>query len=124
MILVIDDGPELYEFVCEALRQEGYPTRGCGPKEGLALALASPLALLLLDILMPGLSGPELAGELARHETTRDVPIVVMSAYDLRHWPGRLPQARALLQKPFSLDELLTTVRAVIGPPPKGGTVP
>lgn len=116
MILVIDDAPEICEFVREALAQEGYPVRACGPREGLALALASPPELILLDVLMPGLSGPQLAEELRRHEATHDIPIVVMSAYDASNWPGHLLIARALLQKPFHLADLVAVVRSIIGP--------
>jgi len=114
-ILVIDDTPEVAALVRAHLELAGYDVRvaSCGA-DGLAAAAAEPPDLILLDVMMPGMNGYEVCQRLREAETTRYVPIIVLSAV-----PGRAAMVRALdigaddfLAKPFHGDELLARVRA------------
>jgi two-component system phosphate regulon response regulator PhoB len=95
---------------------EGYEGAACDAREGLETALREPPDLILLDLYMPGLDGPQIADELRRHEQTKAIPIVIVSAFhDAAKWFRSLTPA-GVLQKPFSLEDFVTAVRAVIGP--------
>src|SRR3954447_1423806 len=62
-ILVVEDEPKMAELIRKGLEREHYSalTTGSGP-DGLALALASPFNAIVLDVMLPGSSGCELAG--------------------------------------------------------------
>jgi CheY-like chemotaxis protein len=111
LVLVVDDDADNRETVCEVLADEGYSVRAVpGGREARAL-LEGGLrpALVLLDLMMPGMSGDELIAWLRTSEA-RDVPVVVMSA---RHdWAP--PAGVGCLRKPVGLIEILDTVRAYV----------
>jgi two-component system, OmpR family, copper resistance phosphate regulon response regulator CusR len=111
-ILVIEDESRIQAFVARALKAEGFVVGVAdnGP-EGLARALAHPFALVVLDLLLPGLDGLELLRQL--HERKPDLPVLILSARsDLdTKLRGFDLGAVDFLAKPFSLDELLARVR-------------
>lgn len=111
-ILVIDDEPDLLQAVCGFLEDEGYSVRGfASGSEGLDALRAGPRPdLVLLDIMMPGLSGFEVLERMDGIDSSQAIPVVMMSALD----PGdRRPEGRwkAFLKKPFNIDKLLATVQ-------------
>lgn len=93
------------------------------PHRGLALALAAPPALLLIDIQMPGMDGYELLARLRAAPATRDVPAIAVSANAM---PQDLARGQAAgfadyLTKPLDMDRLLQALHAVLPgwtPPP------
>jgi PAS domain S-box-containing protein len=120
-IMVAEDQPELRLMVCHYLQKLGYSVLEA--KDGAAAVAAAEqyqgsIELLLTDVVMPGLRGPEVAQRLS---TTRPLmKVIYMSGYtegafdtasgeEERHWP-----AATLLQKPFRLDTLAATVRQVL----------
>jgi CheY-like chemotaxis protein len=115
-VLVVEDETPVREFVCRALETAGYHVlEASTPDEALSLC-DDRVSLLVSDMIMPGLSGAELAGRLIeRHPSLRvlfvsgyvDIPL---SAVDQGVVVGnrRVP----LLSKPFSGDVLLRAVRA------------
>jgi two-component system, OmpR family, response regulator len=111
-ILVIEDESRIQAFVARALKAEGFVVGVAdnGP-EGLARALAHPHALVVLDLLLPGLDGLELLRQL--HERKPDLPVLILSARsDLdTKLRGFDLGAVDFLAKPFSLDELLARVK-------------
>lgn len=119
MILVIDDAEEIREFMVTALQEEGYEAVGCSALAGLGYALTAPPALIFLDILMPDISGPQIAEELSRHPETRSIPIVIITAWtDTGCWFER-HQPYAILQKPFGLRQFISIAASVVGPAQK-----
>jgi two-component system, OmpR family, response regulator MprA len=113
-ILVIDDDPNITSFLKRALSYEGYmvDTAASGA-EGLARALEQTPDLVVLDVMMPGLDGYEVA---ARLRAGAPQPILMLTARDAI--PDRVrgldSGADDYLVKPFSLDELLARVRALL----------
>ncbi|HLZ72440.1 MAG TPA: response regulator [Dehalococcoidia bacterium] len=116
-ILVVDDDPQLCEFVAMALAEQGYETATA--EDGMtALAIAGydPPALLLVDIGMPGLSGEELAAKVSEL-CAAVVPCIIMSGSVQCRTEADAGSVVAYLPKPFELDDLFRVVREHAGPP-------
>ena len=123
-ILLTEDAQELRDLAREVLAQRGYQVLAAADGTA-ALAVAAqhpgPIHLLLTDVVMPRMSGRELAEELtARHPGLK---VLYMSGYTddavLRH--GVLRSAVAFLQKPFGPGVLARKVREILDAPPAGG---
>jgi DNA-binding response OmpR family regulator len=117
-ILIVDDEPEIVRGLEDNLRFEGYQT--CAAADGeTALALAAREApdLIILDLMMPKLSGWEVCRALRTQGI--DVPIIMLTARGAE--PDRVRGlelgADDYITKPFSLRELLARVRAVLRRP-------
>jgi two-component system OmpR family response regulator len=116
-ILVVDDEPEIGGLVERVLAADGYAVSraGDGPG-GLALAAGGAFDLVILDLIMPGMSGREVLSRLPR-----DQPVLVLSCLsDVLTKVGCLDLgAGDYLTKPFQMAELLARVRARLreGPP-------
>ncbi|HET8673416.1 MAG TPA: response regulator transcription factor [Thermoleophilaceae bacterium] len=111
-ILVIEDEGRILAFVARALKAEGFAVDiARGGEEGLAVALARPCDLVVLDLLLPGMDGLEVLRELRARKP--DLPVLILSARsDLdTKLRGFELGANDYLAKPFSLDELLARVR-------------
>jgi two-component system response regulator RegX3 len=113
-ILVVEDEQALADAVCYALRAEGYEVEAVGDGER-ALELASQEAFdaLVLDVMLPGLSGTEICRRV-RGESS--VPIVMLTARDAEvdRVVGLDAGADDYISKPFSMNELLARVRAIL----------
>jgi signal transduction histidine kinase/DNA-binding response OmpR family regulator len=119
-VLVIDDDPQVHEMLAPELEAAGYRLLVAydGP-HGLALASGEHPAVIVLDLMLPGMSGFEVANELQRRPETAAIPIVVLTAKDLsREERDRLAGCmRALLSKaPTDRRRLLETVRRLAPP--------
>ena len=117
-ILIVDDEPEMVRGLQDNLRFEGYQTLTAGNGER-ALALASSEApdLIVLDLMMPGLSGWDVCRTL--HERGLDIPIIMLTARgeETDQVRGLELGADDYVTKPFSLRELLARIRAVLRRP-------
>ena len=119
-VLLVEDESQVRRLVFEVLQARGYKVLAA--KDGLeAIPLeenyADRIDLLITDVVMPGMSGRE----LAKHVTAArpDTKVLFMSGYTddavLRH--GVTGPGTAFLQKPFALEDLLQRVRALLDPP-------
>jgi CheY-like chemotaxis protein len=80
-ILAIDDDPLVIEFVKAVLEPEGWQVLGAADGEtGVALARSRQPAVVLLDLLLPGMDGFEIAGALHDDSATRHIPIIVLTS--------------------------------------------
>jgi two-component system, cell cycle sensor histidine kinase and response regulator CckA len=107
-VLVVDDQPEIGELVTAALKRGGYTVLAAvAPSQALALAREHPeIQLALCDLVMPEMHGTALAVELKKLKP--DLAIVFMSGYSGES--AGIPHGAKLLQKPFSLDELIAAI--------------
>jgi two-component system phosphate regulon response regulator PhoB len=132
VILVVEDEEDIRNLVIRQLEREGWAVRGVatGP-EALEAARKSPPSLVVLDLMLPGLSGTEVCRALRADAETRDVPIIILSARgeEIDRVVGFEVGADDYVTKPFSPRELVLRVRAVLrrraGPaeaPPGAGT--
>jgi CheY-like chemotaxis protein len=111
-ILVIDDDSDIREVVGEALTYAGYEVATARDgREGLAACRSFHPDLILLDLMMPGVSGWEFRAAQQRDPALAAIPVVVVTA--LGHDPDI--QVSALLAKPFRLEDLLSEVRRFAG---------
>jgi CheY-like chemotaxis protein len=111
-ILVIDDEPLIRDSVAECLEAEGYPVQAMGrAADALEALRREPASLVLVDLIMPGMTGAELVEQLRADAdpALRDVRVVLMTAA----MPGAAERAVAadgILRKPFELGDLLAAV--------------
>jgi len=113
-ILVVDDDKNITSFLRRALSYSGYTVEVAEDGEaGLARALEAPPDLVVLDVMMPGLSGYEVCRRL---RAGGDVPILMLTAKD--EVPDRVRGldvgADDYLVKPFALEELQARIRALL----------
>jgi DNA-binding response OmpR family regulator len=113
-ILVVDDEPAIVDAVAYALRREGFDVETASDGvEALEAARARPYDVLVLDLMLPGLSGMDVCRSL-RAES--DVPILMLTARDAEvdRVVGLELGADDYVTKPFSLVELVSRVRAIL----------
>jgi len=116
-ILAIEDEEDILELISFNLSKEGYQVRGAGSgEEALRLARAAPPDLILLDLMLPGIDGLDVCRFLKREVSTRDVPIIMVTAKgeETDIVSGLELGADDYLTKPFSPKVLLARVRAVL----------
>jgi DNA-binding NtrC family response regulator len=120
-VLVVDDDPMLLQFVARSLEGAGYRPQSVTNTEAALLAHAQvgsdPFRLVLTDVLMPGLSGVDLADRLLQRDPT--VRVLFMTGqvsldYVQQHFRGK---SFEVLAKPFRPDGLLRAVRIALDRP-------
>jgi PAS domain S-box-containing protein len=83
-VLVVDDEPATLELLTDMLRTQGLRVLAAhNGRQGLVLARAQRLELIVLDLIMPGLTGFEVVKELREHAETREIPILIFTMKDL-----------------------------------------
>jgi two-component system cell cycle sensor histidine kinase/response regulator CckA len=116
-ILVVDDEPEIRKLVGAMVGQFGYSVITADSGEH-AMTLyknqKGPLALLITDVVQPGMSGPMLADKLS--ELQPDLKVLYISGYDNTHVVQKyvVEKGHALLAKPFTVEELRTKMREIL----------
>jgi two-component system, OmpR family, response regulator RegX3 len=113
-ILVVEDEPTLADAVSYALRGEGHDVEAVGSgEEALDVARQRPFDVLVLDLMLPGVSGIEISRRL-RGESA--IPILMLTARDAEvdRVLGLEAGADDYVTKPFSMTELLARVRALL----------
>jgi CheY-like chemotaxis protein len=119
-ILLVEDEQGVRELATTILQEAGYRLLTAGtPEEAMALAIGygGVIDLLLTDVIMPRMTGREMAMQLARHRP--EVPVVYMSGYteDVMAFQQLLDIGAYLLEKPFYPNQLLRIVRRAIEQP-------
>lgn len=115
-ILVVDDERDLCDILLFNLHAEGYHAEAAYSAEEALEILQNPFDLLLLDIMMPGMSGFELAEKLKSDERTHNIPIIFLTAKDAEDdtLQGFSLGADDYVTKPFSVREVMARVKAVL----------
>lgn len=111
MILVVDDDVHCGDTLCDVLSDEGY--RVAVARDGLEamhrLSTERP-SLMILDLLMPGMSGNSLYDEMQRSPELARIPVLITTSD-----PTRAPRGVPTLPKPLRLDKLLSLVAFAYG---------
>lgn len=116
-ILIVDDEPAIRDMVAYALRKGDFEAAHAGDARQAQEAIAERVPdLILLDWMLPGTSGVELARRWRREALTRDIPIIMLTARGEEN--DRVGGLEAgvddYVVKPFSTRELLARIRAVM----------
>jgi DNA-binding response OmpR family regulator len=119
LILIVEDEPDIAEGLRYNLEREGWKTRLAATGEaGLAAALDTrqPPALILLDLMLPGMSGGDVCRRLRREPATRRTPVIMLTARasESDRVAGLELGADDYVAKPFSMREVVARVRAVL----------
>ncbi len=113
-ILIVEDEAKIARFVELELEHEGYDTaKAADGRTGLDMALTGRFDLMLLDVMLPGLNGLEVLRRL-RNESA--MPVIMLTARDavMDKVSGLDMGANDYITKPFSIEELLARIRAVL----------
>ncbi len=116
-VLVVDDEENIVEFIKLGLRYEGFQVESANDGlEGLAAAQRLNPTIIILDLMMPGIDGLEACRRLRSNPVTQDIPVIMLTAKDeiSDRVTGLEAGADDYLTKPFSFDELLARIRAVL----------
>jgi CheY-like chemotaxis protein len=108
-VLVVDDDPDIRDTLRDVIEAEGHPVVCAADGEEALRELARGLrpSLVVLDLMMPRLSGWDVLAAIRADRALADLPVAVISASGCRAAP---PGATWFLQKPIDLDTLLAVV--------------
>jgi DNA-binding response OmpR family regulator len=117
-VVIADDDADIRDLVSFKLQTAGYEVEAYSDGEAaLAAVLDDVPDLVLLDVMMPRMTGTEVCAELRRNKSTAEVPIILLTArsqeVDVEH--GFDVGADDYMIKPFSPRELVSRARAAIG---------
>ena len=114
-ILVIEDEPEMQRGLRDNLEFEGYSVLAVGDgKKGLETILAKKFDLILLDVMLPGISGFDICKKIREEGITTPVILLTAKGEEVDKVLGLEFGADDYITKPFSLRELLARVKAVL----------
>ena len=106
-VLVVEDDPWIRSLMADLLAGEGYSVvQASDGKAGLDMAEESDPDVILLDLAMPEKSGLDVLHELKSSKPTRDIPVIVVSAYAMLMMGSDARRADGVIQKPFDLADL------------------
>ena len=115
-ILVVDDEPDILEFLRYNLVKEGYDVSTANNgEEGIKKAEAEKPNLIILDIMMPPPDGFTLTSMLRDDVKFARTPILIITALDNSNSRATTLGANGYLAKPFNLDELAAKIMELIG---------
>jgi CheY-like chemotaxis protein len=113
-ILVVDDDDDLRDALSELLREEGFvvTTASSGPEALKRLSAGMRPVLILLDVMMPGMTGFEVLDWVRGEESLAEIPVTIMSG------THRIDASRrtSFLPKPIDPEELLRVVQMRVKP--------
>jgi CheY-like chemotaxis protein len=115
-ILIVDDDPSIRSVLEALLEDEGFtPVLAANGRDALASVSTDPPSLILMDLMMPVMSGVEAMRRLKTDPATAGIPIIAMSAgFILRGSAGELQADDSIISKPFDLDALIANIRTTL----------
>lgn len=118
IVLVAEDYPDISQLVGDIFRDEGYCVVSVSRGSDVVPAVKQyHPTVVLLDLALPDIPGNEVLQQLSLGPDTNRVPVIIISAYTERL--ERVPQVRAVVEKPFDIDTLLKAVEEAQHPHPK-----
>ncbi len=115
-ILVVDDEPEVLGLIQYGLESAGYEVSTCdNGRQVWDMLQKNKPDLLVLDVMLPGEDGYSLQTKISQDESTKDIPVIVLTALE----PSKMlfqkfPQVAAFITKPFRSEELLELVQSAL----------
>src|SRR4051794_33032276 len=116
-VLIVDDEFGLADITADLLREAGYDVRlAINGKLGLDSLIAHPADLVLTDLMMPVMDGPEMIRRMKADPALARIPTILMTALPEAIPTGAAALHDAVLVKPYSMGELLETVHELLPP--------
>jgi CheY-like chemotaxis protein len=113
-ILVCDDDPSLRELVRAVLGPRYRFVEAADGTEALVAARELSPDLIVLDVMLPGISGIEVLETIRSDEELKDMPVVVITAWSHAELEARVAGADRFVSKPFDPDDLSTAVEELL----------
>lgn len=116
-VLVIDDEVHIIHVVGIKLRNNGFEVISAGDgREGFELAMQEQPDIVVTDFQMPGMTGLELVQKLRQEDSTKDTPVIMLTArsFDVDDQQRKELRISDFLSKPFSPKELLRTIEDIL----------
>jgi DNA-binding response OmpR family regulator len=115
-ILLIEDDAWIRSFLRELLSDEGYVViEAADGATGLRLADQQLPEVVLLDVAMPDFTGLDVLHGLKRMARTRDIPVIIHTAWPAVLTPADMSAVSSVLDKPTDVTTLLAAIRGAIG---------
>ncbi len=117
LILIIEDNETNRKLARDVLQFKGYQTvESETAEEGIALAIADPPHLILMDIQLPGMDGTTALARLRAHPETKEIPVIAVTASAMTHDRQKILAAGfdGYQTKPIKVKEFLEAVREVL----------
>jgi CheY-like chemotaxis protein len=114
-ILVCDDDPSLRELVRAVLGPGYHFIEAADGTEALVAARELDPDLIVLDVMLPGLSGIEVLEEIRNDEKLKGIMVVVITAWSHAELDARVAGADRFVSKPFDPDDLSRAVEELLG---------
>lgn len=117
-ILIVEDSPTEMHILKGILAEGGYEVLTAeNGEQGVEAARSEKPALILMDVVMPGMNGFQATRQLSKDPETADIPVIMVTTKDQetdKMW-GMRQGASAYLVKPVKAPELLSKVRELLG---------
>jgi CheY-like chemotaxis protein len=115
VVLVVEDNDEIRDLLCLVLEEEGHRvlTAGDGAQAVETVHQDRP-DLITLDLALPGKDGWEVLRELQDNVETRDIPVLIISAYTREMETSLRQRASGVIPKPFYIAQVATEVSALL----------
>jgi len=115
-IVIVEDDPSIAEMTKMMLQRSGFEVLVCdNGREAVDFIKKARPALILLDVMLPGMDGSAIARELSKIEETAFIPIVVTSALEeSKQLFNGITQVRGFCSKPFTLKKLLDAINTAL----------
>ena len=117
-VLIVDDEQDVLTVLKKRLDAEGWQVQTAnGGAQALLLARTKKPDLVILDVMMPGMDGGQVAAELKKDPQTHEIPIMFLSALYPKTEENRLGHLRGghvMFAKPYDMDELLSVAHQLV----------
>ena len=116
-VLIVDDEFGLADITAELLREVGYDVAlAINGKLGLDSLATHPADIVLTDLMMPVMDGPEMIRRMRADPALAAIPVILMTALPEAISAGELVLYDAVLVKPFSVAEVLSAIQRLLPP--------
>jgi len=117
-VLLVDDERLITELLAERLAAQGFSvTVAHDGAEAFDRALADSPDLIISDLQMPYVDGLALCRMLVSQDSTRSIPVVLLTASSSVPDPSEYPNIRRVIRKPFCISQIVTRSIELLGPP-------
>lgn len=117
-IMIVDDSASMRQMVSFTLKDAGYGViEAFDGKDALAKINSTPIHMLISDVNMPNMNGPEMVRQVRANPAYRFIPIIMLTteSHDSKKQEGKSAGATGWIVKPFKQEQLLAVVKKVLG---------